>query len=79
MSQINCSSSDKARFDELQPEDETQKEFFKTVLDAYENRDEKIVVDTNEIIEEIRHGVVSEAEVASYRGTKHAIEETVLE
>ena len=78
MSQIGCTSKDKARFDELKPDDMTQAEFFETVLDAYENRDKKVVIDTDEIIAEINHGVVTEAEIACYRGTKEAIEEIEL-
>ena len=78
MSQIGCTSKDKARFDELKPDELTQKEFFTEVLDAYENRDEKVIIDTDEIIAEINHGVVSEAELACYRGTKEAIEEIEL-
>jgi hypothetical protein len=75
MSQINVSNTDKERFDELQGEDQTQKEFFSDVLDAYENRDDKVVIDTEEIIEELRTGVASEIELAAYRGVKEAIEE----
>jgi len=75
MSQINVSNTDKERFDELQGEDQTQKEFFSDVLDAYENRDDKVVIDTDEIIDELRHGVASEIELSAYRGVKEAIEE----
>jgi hypothetical protein len=75
MSQVGCSSSDKERFDELQPESMTQKEFVSELLDAYEHRDDKVVIDTDEIIEELRHGVASEIELSAYRGVKEAIEE----
>jgi hypothetical protein len=78
MSQINVSNTDKERFDELQGEDQTQKEFFSDVLDAYENRDDKVVIDTEEIIEELRTGVASEIELAAYRGVKEAIEEVEI-
>jgi len=78
MSQVGCSSSDKERFDELQPENMTQKEFVSELLDCYENRDAKVVIDTQEIIEELRHGVASEIELSAYRGVKEAIEEVEL-
>lgn len=79
MSQIGCSNSDKQRFDELQPEDSTQKEFFSTVLDAYANRDEKVIIDTEKIVEELTTQTAANVELAAYRGVKEAIEETVIE
>ena len=78
MSQIGCTSKDKSRFDELKPDELTQKEFFTEVLDAYENQDEKVIIDTDEIIESVEHGVASEVELAARRGVKHAIEEIEL-
>jgi len=78
MSQVGCTTSDKERFDELQPENMTQKEFVSELLDCYENRDEKVTIDTDEIIEELRTGVASEIELAAYRGTKEAIEEVEI-
>jgi len=75
MSQVGCSSGDKKRFDELQPENMTQKEFVSELLDCYENRDDKVVIDTDAIIEELRVGVASEIELSAYRGTKEAIKE----
>lgn len=78
MSQVGCTTSDKERFDELQPENMTQKEFVGELLDVYENRDDKVVIDTQEIIDELRHGVASEIELSAYRGVKEAIEEVEL-
>lgn len=78
MSQVGCSSSDKERFDELQPENMTQKEFVSELLDCYENRDDKVVIDTDAIIEELRVGVASEIELSAYRGVKEAIEEVEI-
>jgi len=78
MSQVGCTTSDKERFDELQPENMTQKEFVSELLDAYENRDDKVVIDTDAIIEELRVGVASEIELSAYRGVKEAIEEIEL-
>jgi len=79
MSQIGISTDDKERFDELQPESMTQAEFTSELLDAYEHQDDKVVIDTDEIIEAIQTGVASEIELAARRGTKSAIEETVIE
>jgi len=78
MSQVGCSSSDKERFDELQPENMTQAEFVSELLDCYENRDDKVVIDTDAIIEELRVGVASEIELSAYRGVKEAIEEVEI-
>ena len=79
MSQIGISTDDKERFDELQPEDMTQAEFTSELLDAYENQDDKVVIDTDAIINAIQTGVASEIELCAYRGTKEAIKETVIE
>jgi hypothetical protein len=79
MSQIGISNEDKERFDELQPESMTQAEFTSELLDAYEHQDDKVVIDTDEIIEAIQAGVASEIELAARRGTRSAIEETVIE
>jgi hypothetical protein len=78
MSQVGCTTSDKERFDELQPENMTQKEFVSELLDCYENRDDKVVIDTDAIIEELRVGVASEIELSAYRGVKEAIEEVEI-
>jgi hypothetical protein len=79
MSQVGISNDDKERFDELQPESMTQAEFTSELLDAYEHQDDKVVIDTDEIINAIQTGVASEIELAARRGTKSAIEETVIE
>lgn len=79
MSQVGISNDDKERFDELQPEDMTQAEFTSELLDAYEQQDDKVVIDTDAIINAIQTGVASEIELAARRGTKSAIEETVIE
>jgi len=79
MSQIGISNDDKERFDELQPESMAQAEFTSELLDAYEHQDDKVVIDTDKIINAIQTGVASEIELCAYRGTKEAIEETVIE
>jgi len=73
MSQIGISNADKERFDELQPDDMTQAEFTSELLDAFENRDEAVVIDTEAIIDDIQSAVASHVEIAAYRGTKHAL------
>ena len=78
MSQVGCSTKDKQRFDELQPDDLTQKEFFEIVLDAYENQDEKVIIDTDEIVDEITRQTATEIELSARRGVSHAIEELEL-
>jgi len=79
MSQIGISNEDKERFDELRPEGMTQAEFTSELLDAYEHQDDQVVIDTDKIINAIQTGVASEIELAARRGTKSAIEETVIE
>jgi len=79
MSQIGISNDDKERFDELQPEGMTQAEFTSELLDAYEHQDDKVVIDTDKIIDDISSTVAADIEIAAYRGTKEAIEETVIE
>ena len=75
MSQVGCTSKDKARFDELKPDELTQKEFFTEVLDAYENRDEKVIINTDEIVNGITKQTATEVELSARRGVKHALEE----
>ena len=78
MSGVGCTSKDKQRFDELQPDELTQKEFFSEVLDAYEHRDEKVIIDTDEIVDEITRQTAAEIELSARRGVRHAIEELEL-
>lgn len=78
MSQVGCTSKDKARFDELKPDELTQAEFFETVLDAYENREEKVIIDTDEIVSEITRQTAAEIELSARRGVRHALEELEL-
>lgn len=75
MSQVGISNDDKERFDALQPEDMTQAEFTSELLDAYEHQDEKVIVDTDKIIEDVSSTVAADIEIAARRGVKHAIEE----
>jgi len=70
MPQVSVSDADKERFDELKPADSTHKEFFSEILRTYENADETVSIDTETIIDRIKKEVVSDVEVASYRGCK---------
>lgn len=80
MASISCSNTDKERFDDLleseSQKSDTHKEFVAELLDCYENRDEKIIIDTDEIIDEIAHTIGTTVELHAYRGIKDALEST---
>jgi len=44
-------------------------------LDAYEHQDEKVIVDTDKIVNDVSSTVAADIEIAARRGVKHAIEE----
>lgn len=75
MTGISVSRSTKDEFDDLKPDDSTHDDFMQELLSTYRNRDEKVVIDTDEIVTEISHQVVSEVELASYRGVVDAYTE----
>lgn len=75
MSSINVNPKDKARFAELQGDDQTQKELFAEILRTYENADEAVSIDTDAIIARVSESVAAEIETAAYRGTTDAIEQ----
>lgn len=68
------SDSDKDRFDQIKNSDETQAECFERILDRFENADEPVVIDVDEIAERIDEKVASNVEVAAYRGIVDALE-----
>jgi len=70
---VNLKPDTKSRFDELQPDDQTQDEFIQTLLDRYEAGDEPVIIDHEDIAEHIE-SALSVAESASYRGTMEALE-----
>ena len=70
---VNLKPDTKSRFDDLQPDDETQDEFIQTLLDRYEAGDEPVIIDHEDISEHIE-SAMSVAEAAAYRGTKEALE-----
>jgi hypothetical protein len=75
MTGINVNQNDKDRFDELKPSDATQAEFFETVMDTYENADEPVTIDVEQLTTNIESTVASNIELAAYRGVTEAIEQ----
>jgi hypothetical protein len=72
MSSVNAGDH-KDRFNELR-DDQTQEEFMGELLDAYEIVDGS-GIDMEEVLERIEVSVASKAELASYRGSKQAVED----
>jgi len=70
---VNLKPDTKSRFDELQPESDTQDEFVQTLLDRYEAGDDPVIIDHEDISEHIE-SAMSVAEAAAYRGTREAIQ-----
>lgn len=73
MASISVDDSTKSQFDELKPEDSTQDEFVNELLDAY-RRDNGEVVDVASLVDEVTKQTASSVELASYRGTRDALE-----
>jgi len=76
MTTISCKDNTKAEFDRLKPEDYSHDEFVEELLETYENADEPVTIDTEEIAQNIKESVASEVELAAYRGTQEALENT---
>jgi len=74
VSSISVSDSTKSDFDDLQPDDLTQDEFVGELLDAY-RRDNGQVVDVDSLVDRISKQTASSIELASYRGTRDALED----
>jgi len=70
---VNLKPDTKSRFDELQPDDETQDEFVQTLLERYEAGDDPVIID-HEDIEQHIESAMSVAEAAAYRGVVEALE-----
>ena len=75
MTSVSVSNKTKSRWDELKPEGLTHDEFADVLLDAYENRDEKVIIDTDEIVNGITKQTATEIELAARRGTIHALQD----
>ena len=74
MPQVSVSEEDKQRFDELKPADSTHKEFFSEILHTYENAEETVTIDTDAIVERVKHNVGPAIEQHAYRGVKEGLE-----
>lgn len=79
MTGVSMDQSTKDRWDELKPDDMTHADFAKTLLETYEYADEPVKIDTDEITQEIIEKVSAQIELASFRGTKEAIQEAAQE
>jgi len=75
-STITISDDDKAEFTELKPDDMTQKEFVTELLDAY-RRDNGEIVDVGAIVDNVEKQIAAEVELASYRGTRDALNDVL--
>lgn len=73
MSSISVKNDTKSEFDELKPDELTQDEFCQELLDAY-RRDNGEIVNVGEIVDQIERQVGKEVELASYRGTRDALD-----
>jgi len=80
MSSLNVDADTKARFDELQPDETTQAEFVKLLLESYEQQGEGIdpMEGAGRGAEVLEEPVGNAAELGAYRGTTDAIESTEL-
>lgn len=81
MSSISINEDTKKDWDELKPDEYTHDEFCSVLLDTYRKQDTELVIDelVERVNQEIESTVASKAELAAYRGTKDAIETTVIE
>ena len=80
MSSISVDSETKQEFDELKPADCTHSEFVEILLETYRMQDTELMLESlvDELSNEIEDSVATSAELAAYRGTKDAIESTVI-
>jgi len=74
MPQVSVTDADKERFDELKPADSTQAEFMSELIHTYENADETVTIDTDAIVERVKHNVGPAIEQHAYRGVKEGLE-----
>ena len=76
MSQINVDDETKERFDEMKPEDDTQAEFAKTILESYEQHGEGVNPErwAEKVGEQIAESWANKVELGAFRGAKDAIE-----
>jgi len=74
MPQVSVSEADKERFDELKASEQTQAEFVSELLHTYENAEETVTIDTDAIVERVKHNVGPAIEQHAYRGVKEGLE-----
>lgn len=76
MSSIRVDDDTKARFQELQPDDDTQGEFVRRLLNAYEQSGPGVDPErwADVVAEQIAESVANKVELGSYRGAKSALE-----
>ena len=75
---ISVKPETKDAWDDRKPDDMTHDEFAQYALDCVA-RDSGEIVDVESIVAQITKQTASEVELAARRGTKSAIEETVIE
>lgn len=73
---ISVSDDDKREFNELKPEDMTQKEFFGELI-AAKRRDNGEIVDVGSIVDDVERQVGASVELAAYRGTREALDDVI--
>lgn len=76
MTSISVADTTKSEFDELQPDELTQDEFVQALLDAY-RRDNGEIVDVGKIVDNVEKQIAAEIELASYRGTRDALNDVL--
>lgn len=77
MTSIRVDDDTKARFTELQPDEDTQDEFVRRLLEAYEQSGEGVDPErwADTVAEQVANTVANKVELGAYRGAQHALEE----
>lgn len=75
---LSISEATKVDVEAVKGDDETFDDVIQKLLDAYA-RDNGQVVDPEQFVAEVESKIAPRIELAAYRGTKDAIEETVIE
>jgi predicted CopG family antitoxin len=76
MASISVDDEVKREFDEMKPEDLTHSEFVEELL-AAKRRDDGEIVDVGQIVDEVSKQTAATVELASYRGTREALNEVI--
>ena len=77
MGSIRVDGDTKERFKELQPDDDTQGEFVRRLLETYEQSGPGVDPEqwADRVSEQIADSVANKVEIGAYRGAQHALEE----